>query len=298
MPRPTKLQIAVYTPFTGWPFQQLPAECGDDTPSKRLEWLSMKMSQAKNLCTDSAAHKVFVAPEWLFRKKGDDAMITEDEMKAVVKGITTLSSAYKNWLIVGGSIYWGTGKPGKWTVYNTGIAVSEGKQLCLLYKKNNADTVLDADGKPKQNLPTQTWGGQKVKGDGLFDWAELKCGLEICADHNDATLVKSFTAKNPAGGGIDLHILISASIKIQKGKVASKDKGIVVQCEGNNSDDAKNKKTSATVATVSRVGNVADCYATKAGTSVTLAEIEETKKKFTGASIVQRIVLFPTLDVH
>ena len=63
----------------------MPEICGGDTPTQRISWLSTKISQAQNQTRTDGADvlKVFMAPEWFFRKRTGN--YSEKERDGLIK---------------------------------------------------------------------------------------------------------------------------------------------------------------------------------------------------------------------
>lgn len=189
--KPEVLQVAMYAPCTNpgktWGTASAIAEIAalyDDVAADdrdgvapRLRLLGDKVLAANDLltATERRVQKVFVVPEWFFRKCFDEGyyggQYSEDEMKQAVEGLLTLSAraGLSDWLIVAGSIRWrrpvttatrsysnGTsvGAPmivdlftckNAWLELNTTVVVCNGKMVHCYYKKWNGGDTGSAD---------------------------------------------------------------------------------------------------------------------------------------------------------
>jgi hypothetical protein len=181
--KPAVLQVAMYAPCTNpcksWKTVSAAAESKRlhdvepeeaDSVAARLRLLKAKIEEADDLLPAAAGRlvqKVFVVPEWFFRKCVDqeyeDGQYTEEEMRAIVEGLLDMSRKgdLRDWLIVAGSIRWlrpvtsavrsyPNGEAAvleivpctnTWLELNTTVVVSGGKMILCYYKKwNGGDT--------------------------------------------------------------------------------------------------------------------------------------------------------------
>jgi hypothetical protein len=97
--------------------------------------------------------KLFIAPEWFFRRKGDPYSLKK-EVKPMLQSLLKQSTtpALKSWLILPGSIVWGKKTGEKWTIYNLAPAVHNGQLLSLVHK---SDEGMDI---PRGQKNRYSWG--------------------------------------------------------------------------------------------------------------------------------------------
>lgn len=180
--------------------------------SKRLDYL-IKMINEANLelgAFPSNTIRLFVAPEWYFRRK--DRPYTLQEVTTMLQLLLEKSRSLKSWLIAPGTVFWGEQAGDNWTVYNMAPVVFEGSLLSVIHKQYEADISND----PEQKR-TQTWGIPESNGlpatvrasnkviqalgkspsdslsSGFFSCKNLRFALDICRDHagNERRLKKT-----------------------------------------------------------------------------------------------------------
>ncbi|MCB0569516.1 MAG: hypothetical protein KDC66_07130 [Phaeodactylibacter sp.] len=237
MPKPP-VRVVAFTPPTGRPFG---TDCILNTEIKFLSdayndnddiiqrWgLALKKINiagtylARNFPSDpSSTLKLFVGPEWLFRKKNikqTDAQIeskkntplkyappyAQDDVIKLLKQIIKDSqlTPYNSWLIIPGTIYWGKkgAKGKKWDTYNVAPVVYNGQLLSLVHKQKEADkwdahedwgngqgndNILLAKAlESSANIVKQlSLDIKQVDTRGLFECENIRFALEICGDH-------------------------------------------------------------------------------------------------------------------
>lgn len=166
--------------------------------------------------------KVFVGPEWLFRKKNikesDEQIIANPEIvpkynppytqKDVIALITQIlkdsrTAPYNSWMIVPGTIYWGKkGAKGKWDTFNVAPVAYNGRLISLVHKQLEADlweshenwgngtlnenpiTKLSNAVRNSKKIIDKLKLGYQVDSAGLFECQRVRFGLEICGDHS------------------------------------------------------------------------------------------------------------------
>ena len=152
---------------------------------------------------------IFAAPEYYFVKtktvNGQNqtwTLYTEDEKKAIVEELRTLSARWKKFLIVPGSIAWF--KPKNTPV---GARTKDGwNSTPLLYQGNvvhEYDKIFNDGGYGQFTTDVQFQKGTKSQ---LFKVDNLKFGIEVCGDLNDGNL-----SKEAAAASLDFEIMISAT---------------------------------------------------------------------------------------
>ncbi|MCB0584374.1 MAG: hypothetical protein KDD06_03475 [Phaeodactylibacter sp.] len=186
-----------------------------------LKAINQAGSFIKKMYSDEKSLKLFLGPEWFFRKKNvmeTDAQLAADPkiplnyvppftQKEVISLIEKLLKdsqieAYRSWLIVPGTIYWGKkGKQGRWDTYNVAVAINNGKLHSLVHKQGNADVWADhenwgtgddlkkaiAESKnliqelKKRNIINKN---EIVDTQGFFTCQNIRFGMDICQDHD------------------------------------------------------------------------------------------------------------------
>jgi hypothetical protein len=209
-------------------------KCASDDIKIRLRDFEMKVVEVMRL---GDAHQVageplmiFLAPEYYFRKDrkrseaaGVVSAYTAAEFKSVCEGLKTLSKTVKNFLVVGGSVFYVSDEK-KLTVRHSVPIYYNGDQITPLYDKRNDCVELakyevdlgytwkPGDAKGTFKINTKNTAGQKVT---------LNCGIETCVDQDKGELQK--TQKD-----LDLDIIVSNTVSFTK--PAAKATGYVLHC--------------------------------------------------------------------
>lgn len=143
---------------------------------------------------------------------GSAMVVYQDEEKAKIldtleKGSIEYESAYENSLYVQNVIP---------------IIKSEGNgEVDITYYMKKTDFFDSRMACSSLELPYIS-GTEK----GLFEWDNLKIGVEICLDHNESIL------KKDGGKNLDLHLIISKGMSIKDENTATGFSGYVVCCDG------------------------------------------------------------------
>lgn len=284
--KPTALRVVIYPPSTNIDpatgrFDYLVTAGVADSVTARVECLRERLATAERETADdgAAVQKVFVAPEWYFRKR--EGSFTEAEKGQIISGLTGLSAAFPRWLIVPGSIFWGMpGQTCPWSkegkkarirtrVFNQVPVLFAGKVIYTYSKLYDADIMKPrpAGGySPTALSDTEFWGmyrdvsgtGDVVRpkaqngwadeamvmaqSQGLFKAGDLSVGLEVCRDHAESLLMK-YHADDPIeyriSKGPDLHIVITCSCGMVPGKIIARSGGFGIHAEGDTGNEER-----------------------------------------------------------
>ena len=161
---------------------------------------------------------------------------SEKEKDSIIKKLIALSSAYPNLLLVPGTIMWREYlylkklTKRKSPVFNTAPVISNGQEVHLYDKKNDSDEI-----KADYRLRNTDFGDQAERyrfspgvATGLFEWKGLKCGIEICVDHEKGTLKKELGD----GQKPNLHLMLSAGMTPKKENSCAGIGGFLVSNDG------------------------------------------------------------------
>jgi hypothetical protein len=204
-------------------------KCPSDDWKARFQDLQKHMIKAFSLGPKSPppdALHVFLAPEYYFRKdrkRGETAnavtAYTKEEYKAICDALKAQSKTLKNFLLVGGSVFWVEDEKKK-KVRHTVPVYHDGKEL-LQYDKRNDCVEL---AKYEKDLGYD-WKPGKVKGD--FKVGKIRCGVETCIDQDLKELQK-------LGKDFDLHVIVSNTVAMKN--PAAKATGFVLHCNASQAD--------------------------------------------------------------
>ncbi|MCB9284637.1 MAG: hypothetical protein H6563_11225 [Lewinellaceae bacterium] len=196
---------------------------------KRLEYLINQIKKAEtNLKDDPKVLRLFVAPEWFFRRKDRPYYLKEATTMLDELLKESLSPPLNSWMIVPGTILWGDKTGEKWTIYNVAPVVCDGKLLSLVHKDQEGSDIPEGENgnynwgiydvpippRSADNSPEALEERKKKVHDmsvrvikelgkplgdtdtqGYFSCRNIQFGLCICADQNSPRLKKLVVEK-------------------------------------------------------------------------------------------------------
>ena len=132
---------------------------------------------------------IFVGPEFLFMPK--DRLYSKQEKDAIIQRLAEFTKD-KEILLIPGTIMWEDEE----SFYNTAPVIANGKILGEYHKQTDGHSIKHAK---KRGVTKEYHMGDRF---GMYDWGDLKVGVEVCADYGN------LRAEQPEG--IDLYIIPSA----------------------------------------------------------------------------------------
>lgn len=232
-----------------WRIQTLPCVFDDETIDSKIARYRTKanavLSQIDAECTRlgiASPHRIFLAPEHLFRRSSAEMALHQDQKDRVIGGVKQISAQHGDAMIIPGTVVWreetGFAKffGRKFEARNTAFVFQNGTVLHQYNKHSDAGELTDAE---KQHSKFRA--GQKL---GVFSCWGIRFGLEICQDHTKSILINQINQKKKTP--VDVHLILSSTVGNQPGKIATRDGGLVVHADG---QDAKSSHTPMAVAT-------------------------------------------------
>lgn len=179
----------------------------DPTPPKRQELKEKIRNYLKDPELD-----ILVAPEYFFYF---GKPCTREEFENDLEELVDMSSG-KHTLLMPGTFMWDDGNG---NVYNTLPIICDGNVILNYDKRTNGGEreILD-DRFNKTYAP-----GVKP---GRFECKNLRMGVELCSDHSYATL------RNEGTDDLDLQLLVAAGKGLNWKKLALKEEGYLLRCDG------------------------------------------------------------------
>lgn len=196
---------------------------------------------------------VFVAPEWYFQRRATGGLnYAYDYMdfNEILLGLKKNCDAYPDCLIVPGSILWYMQGP---IVYNT-VAAFYKRKMYIYHKQVEGNDVRRTAREKKQAVfgfldPAESAHHVKRAGgkvifkpedlEGIFEAGTVRFGIEVCADHGPATLLKAvfpntyqISTVDRQILGLDLHILIACGATPLQANIATKHDGCFAYVDG------------------------------------------------------------------
>lgn len=155
---------------------------------------------------------ILVAPEYFFYF---GKPCTKKEFENDLEELVDMSRG-KHTLLMPGTFMWDDGAG---NVYNTLPIICDGNVILSYDKRTDGGERKILDDRFNKRYAT----GVKK---GTFDWKGLKIGVELCSDHSYATL------RNDGTDDLDLQLLIAAGKGLNWKKLALKEEGHLLRCDG------------------------------------------------------------------
>jgi len=175
-------------------------------------------------------YDIIAGPEWgLFFRDSNHPRLTNTEQKDDLVKILCGFTENKTQLILPGSMMWLANDT---DVYNTVPIVGNGKHLTDYHKRRDGGSVLAVlQGMRREPKLGQRkgfgWKRGSEKGK-YFRWNKLNCGIEICADANAYSNMRS----NRLIPRLDLHFLISCGLPLIPANTKLKRGGVAIGTDG------------------------------------------------------------------
>lgn len=218
--------------------------------NERIKLVEKTLEQAREKTeSDSKVLKILMMPEFFFR--GQEGAYSMENVQLIIEDLQNLvmdEKKWKNWIFVFGSILGASFVPkeNKTEIYNY-VLVQEGgfgnkedagpnaARIVLKEYKSTIDFINSGSGFVSNNVKylerLEKGSEDKVwnyDGNSVFDIDGIQFGLEICLDHKKQRLEKSTDLPK-----IDIQLIPSGGMTIQRNAIVSKEGGYVFHCDGN-----------------------------------------------------------------
>jgi hypothetical protein len=166
------------------------------------------------IATTTNPLKVFIAPEYFFSQKvemprrvGDGTKtgympVSRAQYEGLLEELLALSRQHPDFLIVAGSIHYMEGA-GEKTTYNVCPVIAGGVTVHLYHKKAYDHFAADVLTNPAFSSGSES---------PMFDFADLRFGLEICLDHGKRVLSSHLASSGSAAP--DIQVLVSRGMRL------------------------------------------------------------------------------------
>lgn len=215
---------------------------------------------------DAGTLKVFIAPEFYFRKASEDETRAGEfsrntsfgsypersryELAEALYGAIHSSSLFKDWIVIAGSIC--SALPvlpdERMSLLNTAIMLRgqrEGPDASVPYILMEKHYISDIDGPPPDehaNLDPSTAYAFHLDPEpgrylsNLIYWDDMRVGLEVCLDHSEQVVSHAMNllrqALGPSASALDLQLVTSCGMSVVQQAVAVADGALIMLTDG------------------------------------------------------------------
>ncbi|NSL87285.1 hypothetical protein ECE50_010620 [Chitinophaga sp. Mgbs1] len=253
--------LAPNTSYCNQAIQYLGSISNTDAKIRMARLFSVLLYAQENIPADDVTMNVFLAPEFYFRPY--QSTIAGQPPAYSYADYCNLKEAFgefieddrfQHWLIIPGSVIWndvnsiGKREPKDWQLfYNTALCgASEYKVNEKAYPSIiDGMPLLNANGTPVSTLTntvftntTSRYKSDQKLAKHIFNFHEVKCGMEICLEHHMGVLktaYQQYIASIPSGSTaipIQLQLLIAGGMTIQPSNIAVTNNAYVLRNDG------------------------------------------------------------------